>query len=62
MKMANPTLIDIISPPANPWLQTILNGKADSIPPWVQVVRFSDKDEDDPISVALPEQRSPAMN
>ncbi|MFA6310730.1 MAG: hypothetical protein WCV99_08120 [Sterolibacterium sp.] len=47
MKALNPTLIDIISPPANPWLQSILKGKARSVPPGVQVVRFGDMEDDD---------------
>lgn len=47
MKTPSPTLIDIISPPANPWLQSILKGKARAVPPGVQVVRFSDMEDDD---------------
>lgn len=62
MKPANPSLIDIISPPANPWLQTILNGKAETIPAWVQVVRFSDKEEDESAPAALSDKAGSASN
>ena len=47
MKTGSPTLMEVISPPANPWLQSILKSKGGDIPPWVQVVRFDDKDDDD---------------
>ena len=49
MNAATPKLIDVLSPPANPWLQTILNSKSGDIPPWVHVVRFDEKDEEDKV-------------
>ncbi len=39
------SLMDVLAPPANPWLREILKHKA-TIPPGVRVVRFSEEDED----------------
>ncbi len=47
MKATGPTLMDVIAPPGNHWLQTLLNGKAASLPPGVRVVRYETQDEPD---------------
>lgn len=60
MKTLSPTLIDIISPPANPWLQSLLKGKARAIPPWVQVVRFGDTEDDEIAPSATPKMLASA--
>lgn len=60
MKTLSPTLIDIIFPPANPWLQSILKGKARAIPPGVQVVRFGDGEEDETMPSGTCEGRTSA--
>ena len=40
MKTLGPTLMDVIEPPGNLWLQKLLKGKSGSLPPGVRVVRF----------------------
>lgn len=45
-------LIDVISPPENPWLKEISLRKL-GLPVGVRVVRFSDDDSDDPLDQSL---------
>lgn len=39
------SLMDVLTPPANPWLREILKPKA-TMPPGVRVVRFSEEDDE----------------
>lgn len=47
MKAAGPTLMDVIAPPGNVWLQKLLKGKGGAMPPGVRVVRFEAPEESD---------------
>lgn len=58
MQTSAPTLMDIIEPPGNPWLQKVLKGKSGAAPDGVRVVRFSVEDEDEPSNQAKREERA----
>jgi hypothetical protein len=45
MKPASPSLMDVLAPPVNPWLRTILNGKTADLPTGVRLVRFESEDD-----------------
>ena len=45
MKAAS--LMDVIAPPGNLWLQELLQGRAGALPPGVRVIRFEVADEPD---------------
>lgn len=40
--------MDVIAPPGNLWLQKLLKGKAEALPPGVRVIRYEAPDELDP--------------
>lgn len=46
MSAPSPSLFDILVPPANPWLSTL--HKRETPPTGVQVVRFSEDDDEEP--------------
>ena len=37
--------MDVLAPPVNPWLRTILSGKAADLPTGVRLVRFETEDD-----------------
>lgn len=47
MKISGPTLMDIIAPRENAWLQNAAHGKSRALHPWVRVVSFGNNSTDD---------------
>jgi hypothetical protein len=54
MSKQRPSLINVLNPPGNPWLEQISRRNA-KLPACVHIVRFSDDDSEE-----LPSQQSPS--
>lgn len=64
MKPARPSLMDVLAPPINPWLRTILSGKAADLPTGVRIVRFENEDDGTDVlddSLSPPPRSRPAI-
>lgn len=62
MSCIKPSLMDVIKPPVNPWLQQIRSSASKEKPPGVRIVRFGDDDDAEwlvPTTSATP-TKSPA--
>lgn len=61
MKPETTTLMDVLTPPGNPWLRKILAARGGSVPEGVQVVRFGGRDDADEFDAPPPTARAREM-
>jgi hypothetical protein len=51
------SLLDILEPPSNPWLQAVSAGKVGALPQGIRVVRYEVKDVSDNETPVAPPRR-----